>query len=486
MGPYSFVINGLLRAEGTEGDSIVFTTDTLDNPDRWRSIQFISADDSSRLSYCIIENSSAPVAGPAEGGGGMRIQACDMVVSHCTIRNNTCAQSGGGVAICLGNHARLEHCLIIDNNGPYGGGIACNGTPTFDNCVIARNFAGQGGGIGCWAASPTITNCTIMLNRGNDASGVRGSSSFPSLSNVLFACNYPGPAIGLYDGSALDEFGYCDFYDQLGGLVEGPPIPGFGDFAQFNGNGDSCDIFFNIFIDPAVVDTSQDDYSLLPESPCIDAGDPTPPFEPDGTIRDIGANFDFTTGLIVVSPNGSESWETESTDTIRWTDEPFEGTVRIELNCNYPSGPWEVIAVAAPDDGIDTLAVTGPASSHCRVRVSSNFSGMGDVSDADFAIVPSARADPTKLLPTFFAMHPVYPNPFNSSTRVSYDVPVSTRVSLKVYNVLGEEVASLVDAVQAPGSHTVLFDGAGLPSGEFICRMQVDGYSFTQRMLLLK
>jgi hypothetical protein len=87
---------------------------------------------------------------------------------------------------------------------------------------------------------------------------------------------------------------------------------------------------------------------------------------------------------------------------------------------------------------------------------------------------------------TRYALHPNYPNPFNPSTTISFDLPQSSTVSLKVYNVMGREVATLADSYLSEGRHTVAFDGSRLPSGLYICRMQSDGYVAETKMLLMK
>ncbi len=79
-----------------------------------------------------------------------------------------------------------------------------------------------------------------------------------------------------------------------------------------------------------------------------------------------------------------------------------------------------------------------------------------------------------------------YPNPFNPTTTISYSAPRAGHVSLKVYDVLGREVAVLVNRVVMPGLYTVRFDAAGLSSGVYFCRMTADGFNMTRKLMLLK
>lgn len=93
--------------------------------------------------------------------------------------------------------------------------------------------------------------------------------------------------------------------------------------------------------------------------------------------------------------------------------------------------------------------------------------------------------------PTVFALSQNFPNPFNPTTVVSYQLPVASHVQLAVYDLLGREVAVLVNEYQAAGSYNVKFsasggDGAGLPSGVYYYRLTAGQYAESRRMLLLK
>lgn len=80
-----------------------------------------------------------------------------------------------------------------------------------------------------------------------------------------------------------------------------------------------------------------------------------------------------------------------------------------------------------------------------------------------------------------------FPNPFNPTTRVRYELPESARVTLEVFDMAGRKVATLVDgAVQQAGSHTQRFDGSGLSSGIYFTRLEADGNSFVRKMTLIK
>ena len=88
--------------------------------------------------------------------------------------------------------------------------------------------------------------------------------------------------------------------------------------------------------------------------------------------------------------------------------------------------------------------------------------------------------------PSGYVLEQNYPNPFNPSTTIRYAIPQSSQVSLKVYDVLGREVATLVNARQPAGVYVANFDATALPSGMYFYRLQAGSFSETRKMMLIK
>jgi len=87
---------------------------------------------------------------------------------------------------------------------------------------------------------------------------------------------------------------------------------------------------------------------------------------------------------------------------------------------------------------------------------------------------------------TAYALHQNYPNPFNPTTNITFDVLEAGHTALTVYNLMGEQVMTLVNGNMTKGSHTVSFDAANLPSGVYMARLTVNGFSADIKMLLMK
>ena len=99
--------------------------------------------------------------------------------------------------------------------------------------------------------------------------------------------------------------------------------------------------------------------------------------------------------------------------------------------------------------------------------------------------------DNNDILPVKFTLYQNYPNPFNPVTRIDYNLPIASDVTLKVYNILGQEVKTLVDVREKAGHKTVYWDGKNnanksVASGLYLYRLTAEDFTETKKMLLLK
>jgi len=97
--------------------------------------------------------------------------------------------------------------------------------------------------------------------------------------------------------------------------------------------------------------------------------------------------------------------------------------------------------------------------------------------------VPSSSAD---IVVTAYSLHQNYPNPFNPETSIAFDLVEDGMTTLAIYNVLGERVATLVDGEMTAGRHTVVFNGSHLTSGVYVYKLEVNGFTNTKKLVLLK
>jgi beta-xylosidase len=105
---------------------------------------------------------------------------------------------------------------------------------------------------------------------------------------------------------------------------------------------------------------------------------------------------------------------------------------------------------------------------------------------ADSGVATSVNESRPGLSPNRFELGQNYPNPFNPTTQVNYSVPQSSYITLKVYNLLGQEVKSLFEGIRQQGNYTATFDGRGLSSGVYLYRMTAGNFIDTKKLLLMK
>ena len=211
-GPYRFVINGSLRALGTEEDSIYFTTDTLLNNNRWRGLRFDNSSDSCRMDYCVIEHGRAVGAGDDRSGGAIECRTSRPTMTHCRIRFNYAQIDGGGIYCQVNSAPFLSDCELYYNTAQFGGGGAMltrNSTPILVNCEIHDNSSPlNGGGLMFRNVSlPSLTNCYIHNNQAGCGGGVysTGSTTIPTFTNCTISDNVAqisGGGVGVASGAA--------------------------------------------------------------------------------------------------------------------------------------------------------------------------------------------------------------------------------------------------------------------------------------------
>lgn len=429
-GPYSLTVEGTLIAEGTVTDSIVFTTDTLANPGRWRGIRFPdSTSTASILSYCLIENGSAVGEWPESRGGAVSCMfGTSPTFEHCTIANNTAVEAGGiycydhcsptfsgcdiisnstsdghgGGAMCYINSSPIFlECTVRNNtaNGGHGGGMYTGNycSPTFTNCILKENSSSEWKGGGIFAiehSTPLLQNCVIADNSADSGGGIACVEySVPELSNTIIAYS-TGSGVYVEEHSGI-QLAYSCLFDNEEGNFSGSVPSGLGVITTSNHNGDPCDQYFNIFLDPEFVGAATGDYHLTEASPCIDAGDPAL-YDPDCTISDIGAFYFYH----LAKPESLIVWRDGNHMRLRWT-------VVDSTDCAMPSPirSYVIYYEEELNENWDFLAVTtDTAYVHAHVIPFSPESHFYEVIATDYdpeqvlRFVESLGGDATKQL----------------------------------------------------------------------------------------
>jgi hypothetical protein len=128
-----------------------------------------------------------------------------------------------------------------------------------------------------------------------------------------------------------------------------------------------------------------------------------------------------------------------------------------------------------------------------KIEVSIKSEGYPYWGDSETINVVLGIEDRTVTIPTAYALRQNYPNPFNPSTKIEFDLPKTSEVTLKIYNILGEEVAMLVSDRLTAGSYSYEWDASNLASGVYLYRLSVGSLSGeagefveTRKMVLMR
>jgi hypothetical protein len=117
-------------------------------------------------------------------------------------------------------------------------------------------------------------------------------------------------------------------------------------------------------------------------------------------------------------------------------------------------------------------------STSYTIKVKADFSGK--------SVPENIKENSSANLPEKFALFQNYPNPFNPNTTFEYALPANIRVSIIIYNLLGQEVAHLVDGFMYAGYHRVIWSADNIPSGVYFYRMKTGNFSDTKKFLLIR
>ena len=185
----------------------------------------------------------------------------------------------------------------------------------------------------------------------------------------------------------------------------------------------------------------------------------------------------------------------------------IENAVVMSTNADAPSGPFGEILISSDgtvenavrvdddSDDIDYGDDDDPATMFAVGERYDFFEGVWSHTFGNFKLEPRTMADigvvvntatEDGAVPEAFVLHGNFPNPFNPQTTITFELRQSTTVTLEVFDVLGRRVATLLDGPAGAGTHTAVFDAAGLPSGLYVYRLSTDAKVQTQTMTLLK
>jgi len=160
--------------------------------------------------------------------------------------------------------------------------------------------------------------------------------------------------------------------------------------------------------------------------------------------------------------------------------------IKGDLKSMISAGPFK-LEYNKPVDILTAYVIGRGTTGKNSITVTRGYSGVIDNSyRSNFTNMPTGIAGGDEEMPGEFSLGQNYPNPFNPSTVISYQLSVKSFVSLKLYDVLGNEVAELINEEQQPGNYEVVFDASQLSSGIYFYQLRAGSFVSTKKMILLK
>jgi len=144
-----------------------------------------------------------------------------------------------------------------------------------------------------------------------------------------------------------------------------------------------------------------------------------------------------------------------------------------------PDGEYELTVTFSPDEVREyaaSLVITCNDPVNREITIS--LSGSG--------VEPGAVSENKSDLPTEFYISGIHPNPFNSTTSITYCLPVVAPVSLALYDLSGREVRMLVEGNRQPGVHRTILNASDLPSGLYFVRLEAAEFTATRKIMLVR
>ena len=208
----------------------------------------------------------------------------------------------------------------------------------------------------------------------------------------------------------------------------------------------------------------------------------------------IAFGVDATAGpFLVTAPNTNVTWNTPYPQTVTWNVANTNAatvncaTVDILLSTDGGNTFPTVLVSGTANDGSQQVTLPNVNSTTARIKVKAVGNIFFDISNTNFTMSTATGIGNNTTAPLTFSLSQNYPNPFNPTTMINFTIPKLANVTLKVYDLKGQLVASLINGeLKTEGNYTYEFDGSSLASGMYFYKIEAGSFSETRKMILMK
>ncbi|MBT3233556.1 MAG: T9SS type A sorting domain-containing protein [Calditrichaeota bacterium] len=519
-------IDGGINATGTEEEPIIFRYEG-DNPGLlsvrnfpWQGIAVNAGEDSIVFSYCVFQDGKHNLN--IAGRNGIRINSCELKycgdgrlfisdsqnIEFSNNNINEYAYRSYGPLFFVGCRD-----LIIERNI----GSPKIGSFTFFRCCNAQIIRNdRSGGISL------DRECENFYIGGNRITGLYiydGGREITIENNTIDGLESSGVGIRMRRNNQMEEiivrnniitgqvFEGISLPDEdvnllfennnvWGNLEEDYPAENIFDIGRFvdvNVNGDSVDVYGNFSTNPKFIGFGPYKHNLQPDSPCIDAGHPDFPEDPDGSISDVGWHS-FNHDNVLPELVGFHPQQTEFDLSI---DSSFVFSIDVhDQDGDSLTYLWTLDHKWIDQNGME-YSKTQLILDADNIEIEFDFPGQYQLTCEysegngygcvawDIGYVLNAD-DPDIEFPQDFKLEKTYPNPFNSSTNISYSIPHPGNLSINFYDLQGRNISQEVLSVSQAGRFSKMFDLSDFPTGVYFVEMGFESVVRRQKLVLIR
>lgn len=202
-------------------------------------------------------------------------------------------------------------------------------------------------------------------------------------------------------------------------------------------------------------------------------------------ISDNMFTIQSSKSITLIHPNGGEILEGNSQYEINWSSNDVIN-IKIEYSLNNGAS-WNTVIETYPSTGVYNWTVPNIATIQALIRISDvAMPSISDICNGTFRINHVTDIENENRSLEEYQLLQNFPNPFNPTTKIYYQLPYTTFVKLKVFDLLGNEIAMLVDEEQYQGKYQVEFEAKDLPSGIYFYSLQTKDFIQTKKLTLIK
>ena len=356
-------------------------------------------------------------------------------------RGNGYDQLYGGGIRCVKSDPELTDMYIMLNTSERGGGLYIQGgSPLLHDVEILSNDATYGGGIFIENSQASFNNIELSFNLADYGGGIYISENTEiELRRVLIMFNEVGVnGGGIYNDHLTSH--YLLINSTVGGNNAGQYAGGI--YTSLN----PPQIFNSIIWNNLYYD--EEIYSLIIAYSDIYGGE-------DGIEIDNSDNLEWLEGNIDEDPN--------FVDMSSWDYSLRHDSPCIDAGTAFFVWEGDTLLNMTEDEYIGDAPDMGALE----------YDGFNST-------------EPNDYIPTNYMLKPAYPNPFNPTTTISYDIPQESHVILTVYDLMGRELETLVNAVQPIGNHQITWNASNYSSGVYLVQLISEEYRSVQKLMLIK